>query len=1303
MKKLTLWLGACIGIILLAAIAAAGWLLGTTAGARFLLVKSAQSAGAHLVIGKLNGRLLDELSLEQTTVTTPHFSAKIRSLRLHWQPGMLLTGNIAVQNLDLRGVDIRDYRPQTEKPLELAWPTLSGAATRVNGWISSCTLHDFSYRRNASKALIVSEMNGRIDIHGGQAAFTKVVVRTPTGTMTGDAGISFRKPLLNLFSTVTPKNPVGGFSRLFIRAELAPGKGTEQAFGRIRAVAASIQNHSIRFSADVGIARKSLQISNLDLRETGRKGNLTGKADISLAGRSPALTGQLRAEKLDLSAEIPTFPLLDGVIDLTGTLESYRGTLHLATNDTAMRSGSLGGTFSGDRKGATLVLDKGSWLDGTITGKLAVQWSDGLFLSAILNGRNINPSRVTPDWDGVVNLDLSGEIRKSDSAPLRGKISAKLLSSHLRGRQLTGELAARIDDQDIILDRLLLKGKGFDLSASGNIARKIDFDLLADDLGGLVPGTAGHLGLTGEVRRRDGRIGGNVTGSAKALRVESLKLKTASFSASLSDAKDQALKLHFAAQNLKYGSFTANEADLNISGTLDHHRLDLEASSAAGTLKTSLEGKYETANWSGNIVALSGKDTFGTWHMEQATRITVSSRGATLSSFVLSSNKGERVDLRGEWFRSPLGIILHASWQRLNLARAGQWFPALQLTGISSGTISLIAPPGDSPKISGTIQTTGTLVANGYRTQIRTGTVHLETIAGKIRADTNLDLAAQGRLTANIVTDLPKTLTLPDHGDFEAHLDEVNMGIFHTWLPEGLSLEGILSAHTVGKLLPGQKFQLTAKADIARGILRHQQIGGEIRADLRTATVSVDWHDQTLAGSIAVELADTGNLKGSFRLPLPARLPLAMNPEGAVSATIQGKVREHGIITALFPGIIQESKGELEMKLQAGDTWKNPNLSGTLLLGNASLYLPRAGIHLSDLKLAAHFERDRITVDSFSGRSGQGTINGTASVLLKNWKPVSYQGTIRGNQFQFVYLPELQVQGSPNFDFTGTMKKVTVRGDLLISDLTVAGSQAPTSIRPSEDVVIVDDIQERKRSFPLDLDIKIKVAFGDRVFVKMSGIDARLAGTVDVTMTSLEDIRGKGEIQVVKGRYKAYGVDLEITKGRISFTGGPISQPVLDILALRKVNDISAGVIVAGTINHPTIRLYSEPAMSDSDIMGYMVLGQPLSGDQGQINAVMSAAKVLLSASQSTGLNEQILNKFGIDSIGVETDKSDITKSIVTVGKYLTPKLLISYGRSLFSSTTYLKARYTFSKRWEVETWTGTESGLDVYYKINFN
>jgi len=100
---------------------------------------------------------------------------------------------------------------------------------------------------------------------------------------------------------------------------------------------------------------------------------------------------------------------------------------------------------------------------------------------------------------------------------------------------------------------------------------------------------------------------------------------------------------------------------------------------------------------------------------------------------------------------------------------------------------------------------------------------------------------------------------------------------------------------------------------------------------------------------------------------------------------------------------------------------------------------------------------------------------------------------------------------------------------------------------------------------------------------------------------------------------------------------------------------------------------------------------------------VMEAAGLLLSAGQSAVLKEEITGRFGINTFGVEPDKGDVTKSLLTVGKYLTPKLFISYGRSLFSPTSYLKARYNFSERWEVETWTGTESGVDLFYKIDFD
>src|SRR6185369_17621673 len=121
--------------------------------------------------------------------------------------------------------------------------------------------------------------------------------------------------------------------------------------------------------------------------------------------------------------------------------------------------------------------------------------------------------------------------------------------------------------------------------------------------------------------------------------------------------------------------------------------------------------------------------------------------------------------------------------------------------------------------------------------------------------------------------------------------------------------------------------------------------------------------------------------------------------------------------------------------------------------------------------------------------------------------------------------------------------------------------------------------------FPLALDVQVRMALGDKVQVKVSGIDAQLGGALDLTLLSLDRITSKGEIRVVKGRYRTYGVNLQIERGRLFYAGGTIEQPTLDILALRTIGDVKAGVTVSGSIKAPVTKLYSEPAMPDVDIL----------------------------------------------------------------------------------------------------------------------
>ena len=183
---------------------------------------------------------------------------------------------------------------------------------------------------------------------------------------------------------------------------------------------------------------------------------------------------------------------------------------------------------------------------------------------------------------------------------------------------------------------------------------------------------------------------------------------------------------------------------------------------------------------------------------------------------------------------------------------------------------------------------------------------------------------------------------------------------------------------------------------------------------------------------------------------------------------------------------------------------------------------------------------------------------------------------------------------------------------------------------------------------------------------------------------------------IPKGTYKKYGIDLQITHGRIIFSGGSVKNPSLDILALRTVGDARAGVSVSGTVQSPMVSLYSRPSMPDTDILAYIILGHPLGKSEKDSKLVFKAANILLSQSESASLQDQIKNIAGLDVLEIESESEDVSRSIVTIGKYLTPDLYISYGQSLVEGGEVVRLRYRLSKRFEIETQSGEHSGVDL-------
>jgi translocation and assembly module TamB len=98
---------------------------------------------------------------------------------------------------------------------------------------------------------------------------------------------------------------------------------------------------------------------------------------------------------------------------------------------------------------------------------------------------------------------------------------------------------------------------------------------------------------------------------------------------------------------------------------------------------------------------------------------------------------------------------------------------------------------------------------------------------------------------------------------------------------------------------------------------------------------------------------------------------------------------------------------------------------------------------------------------------------------------------------------------------------------------------------------------------------------------------------------------------------------------------------------------------------------------------------------------MVDAAAQALGSAAGDLLAKSIGSKMGIDEIGVSSNEALGGESAFTVGKYLSPRLYLSYGVGLFEPGQVITLRYRLSHRWNLEMQNATEfSRASLNYRL---
>ena len=1325
----TMRIGAAVAIALAGvALAAIVWVSATTQGTRWLLAAAAPLSGVSFSAQEIEGRLIDHLLLRGVRVGLVQQRVELDSLELSWKPLLLLAGTVAVQELTLKGVRIQDDSPPDNKPPVLAWPRVSEFEQLLDGNIARLRVADLVYRRLQEQPQLVTSIAGSVTWQDSILSLTDLKALSPSGRIDGSISAGFKQSSLTSDLAIALTQPIAEMDRFSLQARRASGMGPEPFVGTITVAGSAGTRKLLEIGGDMGMAHNAINLRRLRLTRPGKKGLLTADGSLAFTSRESVLTLQVKGAGLDLAPELQVPTNLSGTLRFAGTLDSYRGDITLANQAQGWQAATISAAYLGTREGMKLAPLNALILDGSLAGNLDMDWCEGFTMRGAISGRNLNPARIAPDWKGVANFNVAGKLAWSGKSPVTGSVSGALLESTLHGQALTGELQAGFADNNLSLARLALQGKGFDLHASGELNQRLLLAAQISDFSRLVPGSAGMLQTKGWVRWRDGHLSGAVAGTGSKLAYAGTRIAAAKLTARLDQGTGYPVHVDASLRDVTYRGYTLDAVTVAADGTLPRHTVNATLRSAAAEARLGLSAGYAAGAWKGEITHLAGSDGNGPWNMRAPAAFDVSAGKLSLSPLTLAAGTAERLEVAADLALNPLSGQVRAQWTGLNLSRANPWLKNIRITGKSHGTLRVGLLSGNRLTLAGSAAGSGTITGQGRSITLQRSLVTFDGSEQGLRVGLELAEADGGRVKGTFSSPAPLRLAMPDRGELTAELSGIDLAQLEPWLPRDTRLEGHISGRASGFMLPGQRFELGGTAVLSGGTFHQQRPDGELKLAFTSATASWGWRGEALAGTLSLIMADYGQVRGNFQLPVPARFPVALNPKGPLRASLAGKVQERGFITTLFPGFVQESFGELDADLGISGTWDAPQVGGTLRLAKAGAYLPTAGIHLKDVQFAARLEKNLILIDSFKALSGPGHIEGTAMITLAGWQVIGYKGTISGDKFQTVHLPELQILSTPKLTFEGTPQKLTLRGELQLPELNIVGTQSRTAIAPSSDVIREGRVVPAAKSYPLVMDVQVRVLLGDKVFVKVAGIDAQLGGAMDLSLSSLDRITSKGEIKVVKGRYRTYGVNLEIVRGRLFFAGDAINRPALDFLALRTIGDIRVGVTVAGTLQKPVTKLYSEPAMPDVDVLAYIVLGHPLGSSGEQASLVAQGAGALLSSSQAAVVQDQIKNYLGLSTLEVQggvggttntmgykplqvtppgaipaAQQSGVTETVLTVGKYLTPQLYISYGKSLFTGNSLFRLRYDIFKHWQIETQTGSDaSGADIYYKLEF-
>ncbi|WP_445495357.1 autotransporter assembly complex protein TamB [Photorhabdus sp. SF281] len=544
---------------------------------------------------------------------------------------------------------------------------------------------------------------------------------------------------------------------------------------------------------------------------------------------------------------------------------------------------------------------------------------------------------------------------------------------------------------------------------------------------------------------------------------------------------------------------------------------------------------------------------------------------------------------------------------------------------------------------------------------------------------------------------VPKPIEAGASGSASVILDRFDLAMIQPLLGPETHLKGVFSGNanvkwSAGGGLPQANVNLRGDAVQVKQVID----GIALPVDFQTLTLNAGLKNGAAELNGLFKIMGNGQFNGAVQIAdLEGRRKLS------------GNIVIQDISLALIEPILgkgDKAEGHLNANLRLGGNAKNPLLFGRLNLSALQASGHWIPFDITQGQLGVNFDGIRSDLEGvIKTPKGQLNLNGDAD--WRNLDAWHAKIAAHGDKLRVTFPPMVKIDVSPALVFEASPQLLKLDGNVAIPWARITVKELPESaVEASSDEIMLGEnlqpLEVKKASIPIQSNLTIHI--GDDVRLSAFGLKAKLRGALKAIQGE-QGLGLNGQVDILDGRFHAYGQDLIVRKGMIVFSGPP-DQPLLNIEAIRNPEStdgrVIAGVRVTGLADQPKVEIFSEPAKSQQEAFSYLLRGEGLESSDSD-NSKMAAMLIGLGVAQSGQLVGKIGEIFGVSDLALDTQGVGDKSQVVVSGK-ITKDLQVKYGVGIFDSLATLTLRYRLMPRLYLEAVSGIDQTLDLLYQFEF-